>query len=292
MSRQNKTLIVVIVVLLAANVGLMLGKRTTKAVGYDEAAFAVQDTSSVTSIQIGEIELKRDNGWFVESYPADPAFIDHLLNVLLRVRIKKPAGQPQEGVPISINGEEPFIFSTNATKTKTFFSNDEASYEMEIPGFTDYVGGIFELNQDQWRDRLVYNGSWRTIQKLELDYLDSNEQDFTIQFEKDFFRVPGVEAIDTAMLMNYLNQFQYFQANERISPGRIEAMDSLRKTSPVAVLTIEDINFPEPLQMQIFPRRAEDGFHLFLDPSNEMVAIDAPRSGQILREKSDFRYEK
>lgn len=292
MSKQNRNLIVVIVVLLIANIGLMLGKRKTQSLGYDEATFSIQDTSSVKSIRIGEIELVRQNGWKVGDRPADPAFVDHLLNVLLRVRIKKPAGDALEGIPISVNGDKPFIFSANATKTKTFFSDDDMAYEMEIPGFTDYVGGIFELNVDQWRDRLVYNGSWRTIQKLELDYLDSDDKDFTIQFEKDFFILPGITEIDTAVLINYLNQFQYFMANERLSPGRISAMDSLRETSPMAILTMEDINYPNPQQLKIFPKRKEDSFYLFLDQNDEMIAVDAPRSGQVLREKYDFRFKK
>lgn len=291
MTKQNKLLIVLIALLLIANLIVMFRKRTSSSVGYDDRAFSVQDTSSITSIQIGDLELKRENGWKINGQVADPAFVDHLLNVMLRVRVKKPAGEVQEGMRITINDGESFTFSSNATKTKTIFSNQDGAYEVEIPGFTDYVGGIFELNADQWRDRLILNGSWRTIQKLELDYVTSDEQDFSIQFEKNFFKVSGISAIDTTILINYLNQFQYFQANERISSGRMQTMDSLRETPPLATLTIEDINYKEVQKLKIFPRRAEDGFHLFLDQNDEMVAVDQRRSNQILLKKRDFQFD-
>ena len=88
--------------------------------------------------------------------------------------------------------------------------------------------------------------------------------------------------------MSYLNQFQFFQANERISPGRIPAMDSLAQTEPVATLTVDDINIQGDIRMQIFQKRSQDPFHLLIDPNNEMIAVDAPRVNGILRKKSDF----
>ena len=291
MSRANKILIVVCAVLLVLNFAMTFSGDKAS-LNYDESMFAVQDTSQISNIQIGELKLRRDNGWRVGDYKADPAFVDHLINVLMRVRIRKPIGNLEGGIPIRINDEDSYFFSSNPTKTKTYFSKDSEGFEVEIPGFTDYLGGIFELNADQWRDRLIYNGSWRTIQRLNLNYLNSDQDDFSIEFDKDFFIMEGVAEIDTSSLMSYLNQFQYFQANERISSGRITEMDSMVQTSPLATLTIEDINYQDPITFQIFPKRKEDGYHLLLDPNQEMVAIDAPRTSQLLRKKRDFNYRK
>jgi len=290
MENRNKRLLFLIAILLIANLFFFFSGKDASSLSFEPDMFAIKDTTALTSIKIGDILLEKNGVWNVGQYPADPAFVDHLINVLMRVRVSKPVGEMSSdaALPMVINNDHTFHFSSNETKTKTYFIMNGEGYEMEIPGFSDYVGGIFELQPDQWRDRLVYDGSWRTIQKLTLDYVDGDQNDFTIQFDKDFFKMEGIVTIDTAALMNYLNQFQYFQANERISTGRIPAMDSLKVTMPIAVLHLEDINIKQEIIFTIFPKRPQDPFHLLLDPNGEMIAVDAPRVRNILRKKSDF----
>lgn len=267
-------LLIAIGILLIANLGLYFGERGSTGLEYDESMFAIQDTVGLTTIRIGEISLKKSDIWMVGESPADPAFMDHLLNILMRVSVKKPIGETdEEGILIDIEGQDSFYFGSNETKTKSYFFKDGEGYEMEIPGFSDYLGDIFELEEDQWRDRLVYDGNWRTIQKLRMDYTANDQNDFEIAFETEFFKVSGVNVIDTVNLMNYLNQFEYFQANERISRGRIPELDSISASDPVAILTIDDINFPTPFSIQIFERRLEDPFHLMLDGEGEMIVV-------------------
>lgn len=291
MEKKNKRLLILIAILLTANLFFFFSGKDSSNLTFESHLFAVQDTSTLTSVRMGNITLVKKGTWRVGQHPADPAFIDHLINVLMCVRINKPIGKmsPEGAIPIQINNEQTFYFSSNETKTKTYFIAEGEGYQMEIPGFTDYVGGIFELEKDQWRDRLVYDGSWRTIQKLQLDYAASNQDDFSIQFEKEFFKMAGINVIDTATMMNYLNQFQYFQANERISIGRMPDMDSLAKTTPIAVLRLDDINIKKEITFTIYQKRAEDSFHLLLDPNGEMIAVDAPRVTNILKRKDDFR---
>lgn len=287
MSKSNKILLGLIGLLLIANGALMVTKKRASTLAYDETMFAIADTAAIQSIQIGEVSLIKKGKWFVGEYPADPSFTDHLLNLLMRVRVKKPIGEAIDGVEVSVDDED-FVFGWNATKTKTYFSKDGKAYEVEIPGFSDYLGGIFELNADQWRDRLVYDGSWRTIQELTLDYADSDEADFRIEFDNDFFLIDGISVIDTLAMMNYLNQFQYFQANELISPGRFPGLDSLVETAPLATLTLDDINRAKKVSFQIYPKRAEDQFYLFQGTDGTTFAVDVPRASQILRVREDF----
>jgi len=289
MDRKTKRWLVVIGLLVVANVAVYFSGKSGGGVRFDEAQFAVRDTASVTSISIGDVQLRKETTWMVGQYPADPTFVDHLLNVLLRVRVKKPVGEmsAEGAVAITVN-DRAFHFKPNDTKTRTYFIEEGQGYEMEIPGFSDYVGGIFELASDQWRNRLVYNGSWRTIQLLTLDYTATDADDFEIRFEKDFFKIDGIASQDTTRMMDYLNQFQYFQANERLSPGRVPYLDSLARTKPLAVLTIDDIQIDQPIRFTIFPRRPQDGFHLMLDPNGEMIVVDMQRAGMILMRKEEF----
>ena len=290
MAGRNKRLIGIIVILLVSNIFFFFSGNKSGSLSFEEDLFSVSDSSALNSIKMGEMLLEKKGAWKIGLHQADLAFVDHLVNVLIRIRVKKPVGKmdSSQAIPIQINNDPIFHFSYNETKTKTYFILDGEGYEMEIPGFTDYVGGIFELEEDQWRDRLVYDGSWRTIQNVRLDYVEGDQDDFEIQFEKDFFKIEGIAQIDTTTLMNYLNQFQYFQANERVSPGRIPAMDSISKTEPFAYLYFDDINIKQEILFTLFQKREEDLIHLLLDPKGEMIVVDQARVASILRKKEDF----
>ena len=166
--------------------------------------------------------------------------------------------------------------------------DEEEVYQVQIPGYNEYVGGIFELNKDQWRDRLVLNDSWRTIQKLQLDYQDESKQDLTISFDKDFFLVEGVQQLDSNLVVNYLNQFQYFQANEWISKGRFPRYDSLSAMPVLAKLTIESINYDLPILLEIYPKLPGDRIYLVMTYDESMFVVDDQRMSQILLENKDF----
>ena len=108
-----------------------------------------------------------------------------------------------------------------------------------MPGYKDNVVDIFKLHPDQWRDRLMFDGSWRTIQKATLNYTTGDVME--IAFKDKFFLVNDRQPQDSSAVIDYLNQFQYFEANEMISSGRFPQLDSLKDTKPTALLTIEDI---------------------------------------------------
>ena len=261
MKGKNKKLLGVFVLLLISNLIFLFVRGKSSGVSFNEQKFALMDTAGVSFIKLNNIKLSRgpQGHWLVdEEYAVDPNLDRLLFSILNRVRVQKPVEVPQEeGIKVEISGDQPMTFHVwgNPTKTRTYFSMDdeEEVYQVQIPGYNEYVGGIFELNKDQWRDRLVLNDSWRTIQKLQLDYQDESKQDLTISFDKDFFLVEGVQQLDSNLVVNYLNQFQYFQANEWISKGRFPRYDSLSAMPVLAKLTIESINYDLPILLEIYP---------------------------------------
>jgi hypothetical protein len=294
MKKQNQRLTIIAAVLLAANFGFLLIGGKGRSIGYDESRFSVDSPGMLTEIIIGDIRLvKSGEQWLVGDLPADKGIVDIVLRVMNRVRVSKPVEDMDvAGIPVMMKGGKidlKFEVIGNDTKTRTYFRDSEGTYEVEIPGYSDYVGGIFELKRDQWRDRLLVDANWRTIQVLTLDYMVDDKQDFTIRFDKKFFMVDGLSKVDTTFVVDYLNQFEYFQANERISRGTVLSLDSLMGTRPLASLTLEHIGSHEPFRMTIFPREPGRNYHLVLDAQNEMVVIDAARMREILAERERFR---
>ena len=151
----------------------------------------VLDQDTVKLEQTGE-------GWMLNNqYPADEGFVNTLISVLERGRgRKKPLMNGTEmflgsaEVEFDFNSRYRFQFATNPTKTKTYFISEGDAKEVAVPGYRDNVADIFALHPDQWRDRLIIDGSWRTIQKLNVE---KKNDDFEIKFDDTFFscRWPG-----------------------------------------------------------------------------------------------------
>lgn len=299
MKGKNKRLLLVFLALLVVNLAFLLVGGKSSGVSFDEQLFTVADTSGISAIQLNDVSLSREkNGqWLVnKDYAVDPNLSRLFFSILNRVRVQKPVDTPQEeGVKVAISGDHPMTFHVwgNATKTKTYFSleGEEEVFQVQIPGYNEYVGGVFELAPDQWRDRLVLNESWRTIQKLHLDYLDEAREDLLISFDKDFFKVDGVQRLDSNAVINYLNQFQYFQANEWISEGRFARYDSLSTMPALATLTIESINSDMPTLLEIYPKLSGDRIYLVMAYDESMFVVDDQRMSKMLLKNKDFEME-
>lgn len=296
MTGSNKRLLIILLALAAVNVAFYFAGNLKSGVSFDENRFTLTDTMGVERIRIGEeVNLTREAGkWMINGqYAVDRSLRRLLISILNRVEVKKPVDmEVQPGTQVELFGNDPlnFTFWGNPTKTRTYFSmtGDDQVYEVHIPGYNDYLGAIFELTPDQWRDRLLLDASWRTIQNLSLDYLDNDADDFTISFDKDFFVIPGINQLDSNAVVDYLNRFQYFQGNEWISAGRFRRYDSLARMPALATLSIQTLSGKEPFLLEIFPKLPEEQFYLVMTYDESMMVIDENRIRDLLRKKKDF----
>lgn len=226
-------------------------------------------------------------GWVVNNeYLADQSFINTLISVLERVEVgstienwdREPLGSAE--VEFDFNSRYRFQFATNPNKTRSYFITQAGTREVSVPGYRDNVVDIFTLHPDQWRDRTIIDGSWRTIQNIAVE--NERGEDFQISFAEKFFLLNGNSPNDSSSVVGYLNQFQQFQANEMISPGRFEEMDSIAGTQPFASVTIDDIKYENPIRLEIFPGKPNQSYHLVKDQDGQRMVIDARRVNQIL----------
>ncbi|MFT7030424.1 MAG: hypothetical protein ACJA2C_001821 [Marinoscillum sp.] len=295
MHGKNRKLIVVFGLLLIANLVFFFTSQTKLSVSFDENLFKIESPDLISQIQIGDLKLsKNGDKWILNGqYAASNELIRLVMSILNRVEVKKPVSIPvvQNDVRLNIDGQErSFYVWGNPTKTKTYFAqeNSEEVYEVQIPGYNEYLAGIFELTADKWRDRLVLNGTWRTIQQLTLEYEGSADKNVSITFDDAFFKVPGVNALDSNRVVDYLNQFEYFQANEWITKGRFPNYDLLAESVPLAKLTLETIDSAEPIVMEIFKPLERDRFFLARLNGEELFVIDQKRALRILVSLPDF----
>ena len=306
MKTQNIRLIWLAAILLLLNMWLLSSKTSFKQLNFDTDLFAISDTSEIEKIGIKsstfEYMMSRSSKWRLnDELPSDPSIRKIFFTMLQRIKIARElTGEEQSTVYTRFDyvgtevvvwfngGQLAFKVVGNSNQTKTYFLIDEHVYEVEIPGYRDYLASIFELKMDQWRDRLIFNGNWRTIQKMEAFYPEHPERDFSIQFKETFYEVVGLEKIDSSEVVNFLNQFEFLQANERISVGFLSAFDSLSKTAPELVIRLEDIKYKQPIEIRIFGELPGQQIRLVLDQNAEMMVFEAQRIEPFFRTREDF----
>lgn len=300
MNKQTQYILAVLL-LLGANLGLFFSTSRTHSSDGRHHYFDQGGIDELNKIllrhQKDTIRMdKKDAGWILNNqYEMDESFFKTLVYVLKKVEINRKVikfdGEILGSVEVEFgsNSIHRFDFASNPTGTKSYFIEDGETFDVSVPGYKDNVADIFTLHQDQWRNRLIIDGSWRSIQKVILDYTDEKEEDLEITFTDKFFLVNDHITSDSSALVDYLNQFQYFQANEMISKGRFSYLDSLLQTVPaIALMSIDNIKNKAPKVLKFYPKIEGKEYHLVTDEQNEMMVIDTQRVSELLKNPDDF----
>ncbi|MEQ9102181.1 MAG: hypothetical protein RIF36_19825 [Imperialibacter sp.] len=307
---KNTTLLISLGVLLLLIAGTWWAGRPseTSIVGYD--LLELSDTTKISRIEMisGESSVvlsKANNNWLVnDNYKVDRSIRNFLVGVLKLVRVKREVGPSQlaevrqwmaTGRKVIVSGEQgvlaEFTATGNPSKTESYFTlaGDSKVYQVELPGYPNYVSGIFEFTENQWRNRLLFSSDWRSIQSLTVDYADDQKEDVTIAFDKTTLKVNGVPEADTVVLENYIQQYESFFTNEFISKGQIPVYDSLMNATPVATIRLRDIDSAKNTELDVYPGPADQPYVLLKDAEGNYSVCDAGRVRSLLISMEDLR---
>ncbi len=271
--------------------------------------FSVADTARIQSIKIeGKrlVDIKRSDGgsWRInDNYGINRNLKNVLLAVLNQINVRRPvskiqqeeiAGQLRAATKITIEHEErtfEFYAGGNAAHTQSYFMSeaDDQPYVVEIPGYRNYISGIFELTEMQWRERTLFNTTWRSLQNLIVRYPANSNNDVNICFEEEFFKIDQVASMDTLALMTYLSRYEFFEANEFIPTGFNATYDSLAATTPLAVIELNEINRDKNQKLSVFSKLENDNYILAANKSGELSLIDFARIRQLLARRESFQ---
>lgn len=305
---RNIILLVVLIILIISNLLLFNLKPKLVNLSFDPDLFMVRDTSEIERFQFNSEVLdhyfSRQEGWKINNeFPSDPNLRKMLFTVSKRVKVSRALTGNEKNqllkrneemgtlVTLTVDGiEQSYSVVGNANKTKTYFIQNEEVYQVNIPGYQDFLANIYKLSSDQWRNRLLFNGNWRTIQKIEVVYPEKSDKNLVIHFDETFYKVDGLEKIDSSAVVTYLNQFEYLQANERISSGFSSAFDSLSKTLPEMIISISDIKYKLPVEIKIFPELPGQSIRLIMDQDNELMVFESNRIFSYFKSRSDFAF--
>jgi len=305
---RNIVLLGISLLLIILNLWLFNLKPALVSLNFNPDLFMIRDTTQIEKFQfhskILDHYFSRQEGWKINNkFPSDPNLRKMLFTVSKRVKVSRAlTGNEKEqllkrseemgtSVILTVDGDErSYSVVGNANKTKTYFIENQEVYQVDIPGYQDFLASIYELKRDQWRDRLVFNGNWRTIQKMEVIYPEKSDKNLLIRFKETFYEVDDLTQIDSSAVVAYLNQFEYMQANERISFGFSPAYDSLAQTPPEVIISLLDIKYKLPREIRIFPQLPGQNIRLIMDQDDELMIFESKRILPYFKSRLDFAF--
>jgi hypothetical protein len=277
--RNIRLIISLLVLVVATSLALCLLNRNSDDV--DQNLFKVADLKSIDHITLesahGNVDLKFDDvRWMINSkYQADRNLIDVLFATLQQIEPKRPVAATmhdsisnaleKSGVKISLFADnkkiKTFFAGGNKHKSQAYFKTEGngTPYITVIPGYRIYTSGIFELDENGWRDKRIFNFNWQNFKSLTTTFPAALNQNFKVSFIDRYFGVEGVAVADTTKLNNYLDAVSLLVADQFIQKGYSRQYDSAFALPPAMIIDVMDA--------------ADRHFKLSLYPINKKEAV-------------------
>ncbi len=232
-------------------------------VSIDKSIFRVTDFNTLDKITLTRnekiIELRFDgNRWKVNNQLADRRMIDVLFATLQQAEPKRAVAKSLKdsidhvlndyGVEVKLfEGESlkrEFIVGGNPARMQSYFKSIETGglFMMVIPGYRVYTSGIFELDENGWKDKYVFNFNWRNFQQLTSTMAYTPKNNFDVAMGKSYFEITGLPNADTTKLNNYLDAISLLTVDQYVNKDEVMGYDSLIKSRPILELLVTDVS--------------------------------------------------
>ncbi|GEM_PF-456106 len=309
---RSRIFLILIIVQVFVIAGLSLWDGQEASLDFDPGLFTVADAQQIDQILIegpaGKVTLgiTTDGGKVNEKYELDKSLRQVLLSMVEQWQVKRPVSKTnnqeiikelrEQGAHVMLlGGGSPLIsfFAGGVASQKiTYFyrPDDERAYIIDIPGYTNYISAIFNLTELQWKDRKLFESPWQSIQSLTIERPSTPEDDISFSYKNSF---PGIDQlnmnkVDTARMINYLEQFAYFETNEHVDISRFDQFDSLSRTPPIGKIKLTDLDPSMSNELTIWARLPQDRVHLTLDSRGNWSVIERRRVQALLPSKNSF----
>lgn len=265
-------------------------------------AFALQENEDINRVFIADRTGRRltlsieEGAWMVnKKYPVRPWAIKHFLNVMKSLRLQFiPTEQAQEHIMRHMTAEGLKVeYYNKEGKFKTYYvggvTSDERGtyylmegydipYVIENPYGSGGLRQLYNLSEEDWRDKAIFNHGEGDIKKLEVNYPSYKNKSFVIEQKGSSYQVspyykttsaskkPIKKGAIEAYLMNYKQI--YSEGFENNYPR----MDSIRSMVPFSVITLTN-EAGEKHEVSLWPfRKKDDG--LFMQMTVERYFVD------------------
>ena len=267
----------------------------------NETKFALEDTSGVTKLILGEQTLSQNptnsSEWLMNNdFVVDEEMIASLWAIMQRLEVKKPVSESIKDDVINsflVNGIDVQVFRGDKQirnykvcthEGETYAMQQEATspYSIYIPGYYLQIRDIFDIRPYEWQDRTLLATTPNTFRSISIDYPQNKNESFTIDFTGKGFRMRELAEADTNKIYEYLPYFSQMMGEQYVKNDNLQ--DSLKALPPTATFTLNDIRNETPQVLNLYTARGKY-FVLF---DNQLLLFSPQLADIILKTKSDF----
>lgn len=309
MNQREKNIrqLVYLVILISITTLVVFLGGEQKGIDFDKRKFTLDENTVITTLVLeGKDHTNRfeyvNGTWQVnDKYIIDQGMRDVLFAVLSNVEVKRPAALSNRdslasallnnGVKVSIlnNGDTILTYLTggNEELLQSYFMDeaDKLPYLVHIPGYQYYLAGIFTPGENEWRSRFIWDIDWSSLKRMAIHFKDEKDS-LVFEYENDFIGVMGINRLDTAEMMDYLESIAYLQTDKYLLKDEIPVYDqSIDGGDPVLTIDVEQIGnrssslqiYPKPEGKDYLPGLLNNGQRVLFQPA-VLEAIHASAS--------------
>ena len=303
MTNRIKLLIGINITLLAGVLFSLQSSRSNSTIQLSQQGFTLEDTLGIKKIVLGNNSLEKTgpNDWEVNSnFKVQPSRIQSLFAVLGRLQVKRPVPEASldsvnsllnsTGFSVSVYNEEEqilknFELAGKGDETYARLEGEQTPYIVYIPGYFVNIYELFNINEQEWRDKRVLYTTWRTLQNLQIDYINDEKNDVNISFDSSFYKVAGVQKLDSAKLYSYIQQYQNFEVDAFVQNAE-NLKQTLSKTQPFCVVLLNDLYESRNNSLMVYPN--DSTVYGIVEKSSEVVRMNRNMLRNYLVSKQEF----
>ena len=252
----------------------LIDNRGNDGFDFNKNEFTLGENTVITTVILegpeGKNQFEYLNGaWQVNgNYLMDEGMRDVFFALLSRLEVKRPVAQSESdslatylrtrGTRVSIinNADtiKSYLVGGNEFRFQSYLMDPVAGlpYLVHIPGYQSYLAGIFEAQENDWRSRYIWDLDWTSLKKLTVDYKGAQEP-LLFEYRDNFMAMEGVDLLDTANMMGYLEFIAYLQTDKYLLPDEIVVYDqSILSNEPLLSIDVEKIG-DRKSSLRLFP---------------------------------------
>lgn len=336
---MKKNLLILVILVIAAGAVYLLLPDSDTTISKEFQDFAIDNPQEVDSIFMAGKEKyvllrKQSNGkWTVNNkFDARPEMVQLLLTKMSRLEARSPVSNAQrahvigrlvtDGIKVEVyaKGEkikEYYVGDNTLTEDATYmFIKGDGSepFEVHEPGFNGYLNIIYNINEHDWKTRILMEYEPEDIKSVVVEYFEPELRMESFKLERTPAGLqltnlmnPNIQATNSnANAVNtYFNVFKTIYHAGYPPAMTQEKADSIFETTPWAVLKLTDVDgnvnkiafHDKPVGKETKVQHDEQGVPMtkdtdlsfcFFNDDHELIGIDQYSYSRYLKGYSDF----
>lgn len=335
---NKKTWILLLVLLGVVAAYFLIKKDTDTTIRKDLMDFSLENVEDIDKIRItkkdeeGSIIVENVKGdyWQLNgTYDANMDMVELVLRTLKNMEVKSPvavAAKPNVMKYMAVSGKKVEVFSNGKLLKSIYFGQTtpdnlgtyamlegaESPYILHIPGFQGYINSRFSNISKEWRSKMIYTIESEEIQMAKVEWTQEPDKSFSIINEEEDpvlkngkGETPDRSTVNMNKVRSYLNHFEMIPFTSFAMDVNQEKADSISKTKPYCVVTLEDKRgaqksvriYYKPLAKNTYYKFDDDGnplehevdkYYAFIDDSTEILVIQDATFQKLMKHYSEF----